>query len=158
LSSILPTVKEPVADGQGRIGAAWYRLFARFERLINGAVTTPGTGLTTTGSGALTIAQGGVTNEMLEDGLACSVTGRPLNSVGPRQNIVAGGNEMVLQRIGDEVLFGYLQLAGFTVATVPRAGNYPQGMVYISDESGGAVVAFSDGVDWRRVTDRAIIS
>ena len=31
-------------------------------------------------------------------------------------------------------------------------------MIYVSDESGGAVPAFSDGSDWRRVSDRAVIS
>jgi len=32
------------------------------------------------------------------------------------------------------------------------------GMVMVTDESGGVVPAFSDGTNWRRVTDRAIIS
>ena len=31
-------------------------------------------------------------------------------------------------------------------------------MIYVSNESGGAVIAFSDGTNWRRVTDRAVIS
>ncbi len=30
--------------------------------------------------------------------------------------------------------------------------------VYVSDESGGAQMAFSDGTNWRRFTDRAIVS
>lgn len=30
--------------------------------------------------------------------------------------------------------------------------------IYVSDEVGGAVVAFCDGTNWRRVTDRAIVS
>lgn len=48
-------------------------------------------------------------------------------------------------------------LAHYGVASVPRAVR--SGVIlYIPDESGGAVPAFSDGVNWRRVTDRAIIS
>jgi hypothetical protein len=31
-------------------------------------------------------------------------------------------------------------------------------MIYVSDETGGAVMAFSDGTNWRRVTDRQIVS
>ncbi len=31
-------------------------------------------------------------------------------------------------------------------------------MVFVTDENGGAVPAFSDGSDWRRVTDRAVVS
>lgn len=47
----------------------------------------------------------------------------------------------------------------FTVATLPSAsGRGPGAMVYVSDEVGGAVLAFSDGVNWRRVTDRGVVS
>lgn len=46
----------------------------------------------------------------------------------------------------------------YTVATVPDAANAPRSWIYVSDEAGGAVPAFSDGTDWRRVTDRAVIS
>lgn len=51
-----------------------------------------------------------------------------------------------------------LQLPTYTVATVPSAATYVRGLIYVSDETGGAVPAFSDGTNWRRVTDRAIIS
>lgn len=47
----------------------------------------------------------------------------------------------------------------FTVSGLPSAATAGAGaMVYISNESGGAVTAFSDGVNWRRVTDRAVVS
>lgn len=46
----------------------------------------------------------------------------------------------------------------YTVATVPAASTKAGQLIYVSDESGGAVQAFSDGTNWRRVTDRAIIS
>ncbi len=47
----------------------------------------------------------------------------------------------------------------YTVATVPSAAaEGPGRIIYVSDEAGGAVLAFSDGTDWRRVTDRNIIS
>lgn len=47
-------------------------------------------------------------------------------------------------------------LSVFTVGTLPRVVE--GGMIYVSDEVGGGVPAFSDGVEWRRVTDRAIVS
>lgn len=31
-------------------------------------------------------------------------------------------------------------------------------LVYVPDEAGGAVLAFCDGTDWRRVTDRAVVN
>ena len=45
----------------------------------------------------------------------------------------------------------------YTVGTLPSAATAGQ-TIYVSDESGGAVLAFSDGTNWRRVTDRAIVS
>ncbi len=48
----------------------------------------------------------------------------------------------------------------YTVATVPAAADWGPSnkLIYVSDEVGGSVPAFSDGTDWRRVTDRAVIS
>lgn len=47
----------------------------------------------------------------------------------------------------------------FTVATLPSAATAGAGaLVFVSDEVGGATVAFSDGTDWRRVQDRAVVS
>lgn len=50
-----------------------------------------------------------------------------------------------------------VQLPVYTVATLPTAENQA-GMIFVSDETGGAVPAFSDGTNFRRVTDRAIVS
>jgi hypothetical protein len=40
----------------------------------------------------------------------------------------------------------------------PDASAYEGGMIFVSDEIGGATMAFSDGVNWRRVQDREVIS
>lgn len=48
-------------------------------------------------------------------------------------------------------------LPSYTVATVPSATTAGK-LIYVTDETGGAVPAFSDGTNWRRVTDRAIVS
>lgn len=53
---------------------------------------------------------------------------------------------------------GPIQMATYTVATVPAAATYPRGMIYVSNEAGGATPAFSDATNWRRVADRAVIS
>lgn len=58
---------------------------------------------------------------------------------------------------GNGKFSGTLQLGSYTVATVPSAATSAK-VIFVSDEAGGAVLAFSDGTDWRRVTDRAIIS
>jgi hypothetical protein len=47
----------------------------------------------------------------------------------------------------------------FTVATLPTVSTYPLGkIIFVTDESGGSVPAFNDGTNWRRVTDRNIVS
>lgn len=49
------------------------------------------------------------------------------------------------------------QLRSFIVATLPSASVAGR-LIYVSDDSDGAVVAFSDGTNWRRMTDRNIVS
>ena len=49
-------------------------------------------------------------------------------------------------------------LPSHTVAALPSASTYVNTMIYVSDETGGAIPAFSDGTNWRRVTDRAVVS
>jgi hypothetical protein len=51
-----------------------------------------------------------------------------------------------------------VKFAAYTVATVPSASANTAGTIYVSNELGGATPAFSDGTNWRRVHDRAIIS
>lgn len=54
---------------------------------------------------------------------------------------------------------GAARVKGYTVAGVPSASGQGAGaIIYVSNEAGGAVLAFSDGTNWRRVTDRAVVS
>jgi hypothetical protein len=46
----------------------------------------------------------------------------------------------------------------FTVATAPDPTLSAGRMIMVTDEVGGYIPAFSDGTNWRRVTDRNIIS
>lgn len=48
-------------------------------------------------------------------------------------------------------------LPSYTVSTLPNVNPVGQ-VILVSDEVGGAVPAFSDGSNWRRMTDRAIVS
>jgi hypothetical protein len=53
---------------------------------------------------------------------------------------------------------GALRVGSYTVLGLPAAALSGTGaIVYVSNEIGGAVLAFSDGLVWRRVTDRAIV-
>lgn len=59
---------------------------------------------------------------------------------------------------GETPLAAPIVLKSYTVAGVPDAANWQGAIIYVSDEAGGKTIAFSDGTDWRRVQDRAIIS
>lgn len=58
-------------------------------------------------------------------------------------------NEM-LPRDGSEGLTSY------TVSTLPTA--LAGAIIFVSDETGGATIAFGDGTNFRRVQDRAIVA
>jgi hypothetical protein len=51
-----------------------------------------------------------------------------------------------------------LILQEYTVATVPAAASWDNGAIIVSDETGGRTMATSDGTNWRRVSDGAVIS
>lgn len=51
-----------------------------------------------------------------------------------------------------------VELPAFAKAKLPPPARAKWRMVYVTDEAGGGVPAFSDGTDWRRVTDRAVVS
>ena len=54
---------------------------------------------------------------------------------------------------------GTPRVPSLAVAALPSAAVAAAGaLVHVTDESGGAVLAFSDGASWRRVTDRAVVS
>ncbi len=59
---------------------------------------------------------------------------------------------------GTETMTKPLVLSVFTVATLPAAADWTNGLITVSNETGGHTVAFSDGTNWRRVQDRAIVS
>lgn len=64
----------------------------------------------------------------------------------------------ITEKMNQFLLGPAVMLMSYTVTSVPTASELTGGIIYVSDETGGPVVAFSDGTDWRRVTDRAIIS
>lgn len=61
-------------------------------------------------------------------------------------------------------LRGVSSTKAYTVADLPPPTDYNTSIdgrayfIYVSDESGGPQMAFSDGTNWRRFTDRAIVS
>jgi hypothetical protein len=71
---------------------------------------------------------------------------------------IAAAQGTYLPLDGSVAMVGPVKLMSYTVAGVPSAASYTGGIIYVSDETGGATLAFSDSTNWRRVQDRAIIS
>lgn len=54
---------------------------------------------------------------------------------------------------------GPVRVKPYPVASPPSASTSGAGaIIFVSDEAGGALLAFSEGASWRRVTDRAVIA
>ncbi|MGI9411129.1 MAG: hypothetical protein ACR2OV_13715, partial [Hyphomicrobiaceae bacterium] len=50
------------------------------------------------------------------------------------------------------------RLPSYSAASLPSAATFGAGsIIFVGDERGGPVPAFSDGSNWRRLTDRAIV-
>ena len=59
---------------------------------------------------------------------------------------------------GSNAMTAPLLLRSYTVAGAPTASEWTGAVIYVSDETGGATIAFSDGTNWRRAQDRAVIA
>lgn len=54
---------------------------------------------------------------------------------------------------------GPVKMKSYLKTALPSASASGAGaLIYVSNEAGGAVIAFSDGASWRRATDRTVVS
>ena len=88
-----------------------------------------------------------------------AVSGSVNMGSGTASDVVLIRNDATIATLGAGGLVHNLPefLKSYTVGTLPSAAT-AGGMIYVSNETGGAVPAFSDGTNWRRVTDRTIVS
>jgi len=113
------------------------------------------------------LAFGNITAQTVETGVVEGVVFQPITDYG---SITSSANITIdygavnetgtVPAIGDfEYITDIFGPTGdsFLVASLPSAAQ-PGQMIYVSDETGGSVMAFSDGTNWRRITDRTIVS
>jgi hypothetical protein len=113
------------------------------------------------------LAFGDITAQTVETGVVEGVVFQPITDYG---SITSSANITIdygavnetgtVPAIGDfEYISDIFGPTGdsFVVASLPNAAQ-PGQMIYVSDETGGSVMAFSDGTNWRRITDRTIVS
>lgn len=65
---------------------------------------------------------------------------------------------IALMNDGSEPTQGPVVLTSYLKTALPSASAFVGGVIYVSNETGGATVAFSDGTNWRRVQDRNVVS
>ena len=87
----------------------------------------------------------------------------PSSSTGASQNnlveaIRFRATDLATVCAGAVVASGPVVLPTYTVSTVPSVSLWTRGMIFVSDDIGGSTPAFSDGTNWRRVADRAVVS
>lgn len=71
----------------------------------------------------------------------------------------AAASGVNLGRSGRAVpMVGIPTLPTFVVAGLPSVSTFVRGMIWVSDETGGAQPAFSNGTNWLRFSDGAIVS
>lgn len=82
-----------------------------------------------------------------------------------RQNLQLGSDTTDVNTLRNLIANGHFRtnqwarVGSYTVATLPVAATAGAGaIIHVTDEAGGAVLAFCDGTSWRRVTDRAVVS
>lgn len=84
----------------------------------------------------------------------------PLVMADPKEHLrrLAQDTNASMKHDGTRPMTAPLLLKAYTVATLPTASLYTDGLISVTDEAGGYTLAFSDGTNWRRVQDRAVVS
>lgn len=83
------------------------------------------------------------------------LNGQPIIASPLMQNFI----DDLTQKLNFSLFGNQVTLESYTVGDLPTVPDATApGLIFVSDETGGAVVAFSDGTNWRRVTDRTIVS
>jgi hypothetical protein len=102
------------------------------------------------------------TDFSITQGSIGTVFGGGVTSLGgvSETEIVPTGNGILFdERVGlIPTWAGFIKPESYTVSTLPSVSTYAGSMIYVSNETGGATIAFSDGTNWRRVQDRNIVS
>ena len=95
-------------------------------------------------------------NELIDElvTLQASVSTNATNIATNTTNIT--NNDTDITTLNNKVLGNAILLTVYTVSTLPAVGT--NGLIHVSDETGGPTAAYSDATNWRRVADGAVVS
>ena len=140
--------------------------------IVNGSYTMP-TSDGTAGQFLQTDGSGGVTFSSTLGEIDASIVSSPIFETVSDYGLITSSttNTIDYGSLTDTVValvnsdYGVVETSGgpvefprYAVLSVPDASAYIGHMIYVTNDTGGPVMAFSDGTNWRRVTDRAVIS
>ncbi len=80
------------------------------------------------------------------------------NEAEHRRELAKAANQAVTLDGSRQMTSGALLPPKYTVATAPNASDYEGGHIFVTDDVGGKTPAYSDGTNWLRYRDNAIIS
>lgn len=130
-----PPIQEPMGTRK------WIDWFIRVNREVDAFVNAAWSNIDFTGSNITDIISRAHNNLQSFDG---GTTGERYHLTSAEHTALTGNS---------------VSVPSTTVAGAPSASTEgAAAIIYVSDEAGGATLAFSDGTNWRRVQDRAVIS
>lgn len=91
----------------------------------------------------------------------CSINSTNVTAGGTVLPIKISVNSIVVLTMntnGGSLFGGPVGTHPYSLATLPAAATFPRAMIYVSDMTGGAQIAYSDGVNWRRMSDLSVAS
>ncbi len=99
--------------------------------------------------------EGEITTQLNHGEAVGFLNGMPVPSSPLMQNFI----DDIVQKLNIQIFATSVRVPSYTVATLPVVPDIESpSTIFVSNETGGSVIAFSDGTNWRRVTDRAIVS
>jgi hypothetical protein len=120
---------------------------------------TTDTGVNRQGGGVLAFADGAYSSTSLPTRIVFETAPSGSTARQERLRIDASGNVGIgAVPVCKLDVDGPVRVKSYAVAALPPANAGAGQIIYVSDEAGGAVLAFSDGTSWRRVTDRAVVT
>jgi len=155
-------IQRTIGEGLvAQIQDANYLTYDSSDVLTNGKVLTAGTGITLS-SGAGTYTVGINTSVVVTRTGTQTLTNKTLTSPvingGTIDAVTIGATTPGAGKFSYVTATVVVYLPPYAVADLPVLLIDEGAMAYVTDEAGGPVPAFFDGADWRRVTDRTIVS
>ena len=89
---------------------------------------------------------------------AALIHGHAINDITGLSSALSGLADAAAAKVAKagDTMTGPLVLPTYLKAALPSVSTYARSMIYVSDLTGGAEFCYSDGTNWRRLSDRSM--